>query len=352
MKTSFTYTVLRYVHDTTTGEFVNVGVALYAPKVRYASALCRTTYGRLSKAFPGIDGESFRGLMRHIQSRFEELGDRYRSELPLGELPKSALDLAHTILPRDDSSLQWSPAGGGLTEDASATLESLFDRLVMRYDERPPVPTRTDEDVWRKYRRNLESRHVLKHLQPKKIVVEDDEVEFQYAWKNGVWHCLEPLSFDLSSRDSIKRKAHEWLGQIQSVSKTSEPFKLYLLLGEPQEEELRSAFDKAVSILGKVPVEKEIVRERNAGAFSENFALEIQKHAVEGNPMSDKRIYVEQREEGDWAVRRAGSERASDVLPTQKEAIDRAKELEPDATPHVERVRHTDQGGPDKWRSP
>lgn len=281
MKTAYTYTVLRYVHDTTTGEFVNAGVALYAPEVRYASALCRTTYGRLSKTFPGIDGESFRSLMRHIQSRFEELGDRLRSELALDGLPKSALDLAHAILPQDDSSLQWSPAGGGLTDDPSATLEALFDRLVMRYDERPPIERRSDEDVWRKYKRNLESRHVLKHLQPKKIAVQDDEVEFQHAWKNGVWHCLEPLSFDLSSSDSIKRKAHEWLGQIQSVSEGSEPFKLYLLLGEPQQEELRPAFDKAVSILGKVPVENEIVREDQAAAFSEEFAREIQRHSAQ-----------------------------------------------------------------------
>lgn len=68
--------------------------------------------------------------------------------------------------------------------------------------------------------------------------------------------------------------------------------------------------------------------------------------------MPDKRIYVEQRPEGDWAVRRAGSDRASDVLPTQEKAIERARELEPGSTPHVERVRHTDKGGPDKWRSP
>ena len=68
--------------------------------------------------------------------------------------------------------------------------------------------------------------------------------------------------------------------------------------------------------------------------------------------MSDKRIYVERRDEGDYAVRRAASERASDVLPTQKKAIERARELEPKSTPHVERVRHTDKGGPDKWRRP
>jgi hypothetical protein len=66
--------------------------------------------------------------------------------------------------------------------------------------------------------------------------------------------------------------------------------------------------------------------------------------------MSDKRIYVERRPQGDYAVRRPNSERASDVLPTQREAIERAKELAPGSHPDVERVRHTNRGSPDKWR--
>lgn len=66
--------------------------------------------------------------------------------------------------------------------------------------------------------------------------------------------------------------------------------------------------------------------------------------------MKDKRIYVERRPEGDYAVRRPNSERASDVLPTQHEAIERARELSPGSRPHVERVRNTSVGSPDKWR--
>jgi hypothetical protein len=66
--------------------------------------------------------------------------------------------------------------------------------------------------------------------------------------------------------------------------------------------------------------------------------------------MKDKRIYVERRPEGDYAVRRANSERASDVLPTQGKAIERARELSPNSSPHVERVRHTSAGSPDQWR--
>jgi hypothetical protein len=61
-------------------------------------------------------------------------------------------------------------------------------------------------------------------------------------------------------------------------------------------------------------------------------------------------IFIERREEGDYAVRRGGSERASAVEPTQGAAIERAKEIDPSAAVHVERVRNTDVGRRDKWR--
>jgi hypothetical protein len=67
----------------------------------------------------------------------------------------------------------------------------------------------------------------------------------------------------------------------------------------------------------------------------------------------ENEIYVERRpDKGDYAVRKPGSERASAVAPTQKEAIDRAREINPDAAIHVERVRKTSHGHPDKWRNP
>jgi hypothetical protein len=63
-------------------------------------------------------------------------------------------------------------------------------------------------------------------------------------------------------------------------------------------------------------------------------------------------LYVERRPEGDYAVRKPNSERASAVAPTQAEAIGRARQLNPDAAVHVERVRNTSGGNPDKWRKP
>ncbi len=65
-----------------------------------------------------------------------------------------------------------------------------------------------------------------------------------------------------------------------------------------------------------------------------------------------EKVFVEQRDQGDYAVRRQGSDRASTVEQTQREAIEIAREMNPGVTILVERVRDTDVGGRDKWRKP
>lgn len=68
--------------------------------------------------------------------------------------------------------------------------------------------------------------------------------------------------------------------------------------------------------------------------------------------MAHDEFFIEQRDGGDYAIRRPGSERASGVEQTQLEAIERARQLDPNAAIHVERVRNTNHGGRDKWRKP
>lgn len=62
-----------------------------------------------------------------------------------------------------------------------------------------------------------------------------------------------------------------------------------------------------------------------------------------------RKLFVERREQGDYAIREAGSKRASAVAPTQAEAIKIARRLG-SSNPDVERVRHTKLGKPDQWR--
>ncbi len=278
MKTAYTYTLLRYVHDVASGEFANVGVVLFSPTARYAGALCRETHGRISKMFPDINRDGFKSLMRYIESQIDAAGARMQGELPLETLPADALALARTVLPHDDSSLQWGPVGGGLCDDPAQKLEDLFARYVERYDDKSVVNSRTDEEVWSRFKRALDEKHLTAHLQPKKISVADDEIEFTRAYKNDQWHCIEPLSLDLALADSIKDKAHKWLGQITSVKNTSESFRVYFLVGAPRLPELRESYENALKILAKVPVKHEIVPEEAAVSFATRLEKIVELH--------------------------------------------------------------------------
>src|SRR5277367_1496068 len=85
------------------------------------------------------------------------------------------------------------------------------------------------------------------------------------------------------------------------------------------------------------------------------FRCRLQSSRISGGWImanQKKELYVERREEGDYAIRRPDSERASDVQDTRAEAIDRARDIDPDAAIHVERVRNTNRGSRDKWRRP
>ena len=69
--------------------------------------------------------------------------------------------------------------------------------------------------------------------------------------------------------------------------------------------------------------------------------------------MSDKNdrneLFVTRRDDGRYNVLRPNAERASAVTDTQRQAIDRAKIIAPDAAVHIQRVR-SNPPGPDKFR--
>ena len=62
------------------------------------------------------------------------------------------------------------------------------------------------------------------------------------------------------------------------------------------------------------------------------------------------KFFIEQRAQGDFAIRKPNSQRASGTAETQKQAIAKARELNPNAEVHVERVRDIGTGARGKWR--
>lgn len=275
-KTPYTYTVLRYVHDTQTAEFVNVGVVVHCPKHRYLGARLRHTHGRFSDLFPDLDASAFRSSMTAIERALAAAGEAYAKEDLFGA-DADAVAMARSVLPADDTSLQWSPLGSGLTADPFRQLDHLYTRLVGRYDEKQRA-RRTDADVWRPVRERLERAHLATKFTEKVIRGAADEIEFKHAWKNGVWRCYEPVSFDLADADGIKNKARRWTGHLAAVSDASDSFKPTFIVGAPSDRKLMKAFEDALAILKKSPVPTEVFNESEADKLVASIEAEIASH--------------------------------------------------------------------------
>lgn len=278
MRTSYSFSILRYIHDPITEEFVNIGVVVYSKEERYLSALCAPNYGRISRMFAKIDGERFRQLARYVQNSIQDMGNELSPALPY--YTHSLETLLSRILPPDDSAFQFSKPGFGLSDNLDKALHDLFERFVQKYVSSAESLRRDDEDVWKVYREPLERRHVANKLIAKKIAVHDYEYEFRHSWKNRVWHVYEPISLDLLDAQSIADKANRWVGRATNLIESKEPWKIHVLLGEPKDSKMKPAFVKAQNILHKMPGEHEFVTENEAEAFAETVAREIHAHGV------------------------------------------------------------------------
>ncbi len=276
-KQAYSYTILRYVHDVVSGEALNVGVVMHMSASRFVEARTSKTIGRLRGAFPDLDRRVFVSAMQAIDRSFRTVADRVTTELRLDGIT-DARSLALAVLPNDDSALQWSPAGSGLTDDPAKTFEALYERYVARYVT-GSVNRRTDEEIWRPVRDELAKRSIDIPFGRKTVTGTHDRIEFGRAWKNGRWHAYEPLSMDLADADGVRDKARRWLGHLAAVAEgASERIDLHFLLGRPQNAALQEAYENAKAILEHAPFTTEVVDENNVDELIASIEKEYRSH--------------------------------------------------------------------------
>jgi hypothetical protein len=283
MKAKFYFSLLRYVYDPLTQEFVNIGVVLYSPSHSFLRASFTTRYGRISRMFGRIDGASFRATTNFIQRKVSEASERLARGILFHDSTESLQAILSEVLPPDDTAIRFVFGGVGITEDPAQALAGLFERYVARYESPSENARRDETDIWKIFQEPLRAKKVFPHLVAKTITAPNYEYEFERSWKNGIWHLFEPVSFDLADERSILEKASRWVGRTVSLSDSAEPFKLFLLLGEPADPRLGDAFHRARNLLAKIPGERELVRERDAAQFAEEIEEEFQQHILESN---------------------------------------------------------------------
>ena len=265
-KQAYSYTVLRYVHDVVSGETLNVGVVMHAPATGFLKVRTRKTIGRLKHAFPDLDRATFADAMQAVDRGFSTVA-KQANMMALFDARTDARAHALKVLPDDDSALQWSQTGTGLTADPARTFERLYERYVARYDS-APAKRRSDADVWQPVHDKLVERGINVPFEPRTVAGAQDRIVFEKAWKNGGWHACEPVSLDMASAERIMSKARKWRGHLAAVADgASERIDLHFLLGRPQNGALIEAYEAAKAILANAPFATEVVDENGIDAF-------------------------------------------------------------------------------------
>ncbi|WP_076999670.1 DUF3037 domain-containing protein [Variovorax sp. KK3] len=126
----FTYTILRYVHDIGTAEFVNVGVVVASTHAPQVAAKFRTDIARVKAMFPSLDGEVFLARMKRLQACFDAIDETRCATLRACEGP-SLMALIRRVLPLEDGALPWSPIGSGAGGPLIAALQAIYERSVL-----------------------------------------------------------------------------------------------------------------------------------------------------------------------------------------------------------------------------
>ena len=126
MREDFQYAAVRVVPRVERGEFLNAGVVLYCPRLRFLGARTELDAAALAALAPWCDAEEIRP---HLQT-LERVAAGDPAGGPIAALPAS--ERFHWLTAPASTVVQPSPVHTGLTSDPQGELERLFERLVAR----------------------------------------------------------------------------------------------------------------------------------------------------------------------------------------------------------------------------
>lgn len=276
MKT-YQYQIIKYVHDHFTGEFVNIGVVVYDPETKYLGCKVTKKYKRISNFFPSSDGKRVLQLLQYfeksIQLKAKELIGLFSPSISL-------TDITSSIILKDNSAIQYSIVKTAIDVNLDAALNDLYNDIVGKYDHDKDVQkSLSDDDVWRiKYKKYFDDAGISSKLKSHIIKTKNDDFKFEKAWKNEIWHCYEPLSFELQNKDAIKDKVYKWAGKLQGMQQTQEKLSITLLSAlNPEFSDMKKFINEYLDVNNE-NIDVDIVFDDQAQKVVSKIVLEMEEH--------------------------------------------------------------------------
>lgn len=281
MNSVFYYSILQYRYAQSLGEVLNVGVLLLFPEQRQAVFIHPERLGRIKKLYPKFADKTIRSYFKGIAARTSQLSKQPEIFANYEQHPRQLID--HEILIRDSSALQFSDVKTAVlyTNDLAAISDQFY-RLYLSFYEQPEeyrIPHDESylvKEFQKRLRQRLNGvslREAFEHPLTIKPEGTNFSYKFPFAWQNGTYNLVKPVSFDLKSEDSIHEKATFNFGQFSFLQPYANEHnaRFDLLVARPKDKNLYSAYDDALQQIERVPKVK-IVEENELDSYSEKTA--------------------------------------------------------------------------------
>lgn len=284
MNSVFHYSLLQYRYAQSLGEVLNVGVLLLFPEQRQAVFLYPERLGRIRKLYPKFSEKVIRSYLKGIATRARQLSTQPEIFANYDQHPRQLID--NEILIRDSSALEFSDLKTGVlfTDDLSVFSEQYYKLYLSFYDEEEHQGRHDESYLLKEYKQRLRQR--LQGLLAREafdhpITVKPEGTSFAYqfafAWQNGSYNLVKPVSFDLKLEQSINEKATLNVGQFTVLRPYAEKrnARFDVLVARPKDRGLFKPYEQAIKLLSNQPHVK-IVEEDHLEDYSQKTAEALQ----------------------------------------------------------------------------
>lgn len=280
MNSVFYYSLLQYRYTQSLGEVLNVGVLLLFPEQRTAMFLHPERLGRIRKLYPKFAEKIIRSYFKGLVARTNQLTRQPEIFADYEGHPRQLID--NEILIRDSSALQFGELKTAVlyTEDLEAISEQFYKLYLSFYDEHEHRARHDESYLLKEYQKRLLrrlngllSREAFDHPVTVKPEGTNFTYQFAFAWQNGSFNLVKPVSFDLKLEQSITDKVTLNLGQFTLLRPYAQQHnaRFDILVARPKDRQLYKPYDQAIHLLADQPYVK-IVEEEQLDNYSEKTA--------------------------------------------------------------------------------
>jgi hypothetical protein len=253
VKNTFQYSLLQYHHSAALGEVMNVGVLVLFPEQQQLRFFYPDRLTRLRGSYPNFPERVLKSYFKGIDARLKELNQQPEIFENYAYQPIDFIN--NEILVRDASALQFGSLKTAVlySSDIDLVAKQIANLYLSLYEiDEDNNKRHDDEYLLMQFRKRIKLPENGSFFSQKiKENYSANGYQFPYAWKNGTLNLVDPVSFDLQKRDSIRRKADEHFGKFTKLQDFADANNIQfdVLVAQPKALNLSNEYDNALQTL-------------------------------------------------------------------------------------------------------